>query len=268
MLSIDSKANPGYVEEVTKSNGIFHQAGLILINAYCWIFFTVTSFVLVIGAAVIRILTGFFDPNLRILHTYSCFWASLYLWFNPFWSLKKRGLKGVDPSKAYVIVSNHQSMVDIVILFNTFLHFKWVSKKTMFNAPFLGWNMRMNGYVPIDRGNDESREKCLEACRAWLAKGSSVLFFPEGTRSTDGKMLPFKIGAFRLAVESGHDVLPIVIQGPLDAVPKHSILLHRRSKMTLEVLPPISVHSYMGNPSGAESLMNHTRTMIKAKLGQ
>lgn len=253
---------------MTGKEGFFYRAGIIVINTLFWIFFTVTSILLVVGAVIIRLLTGFFDPNLKILHKYSCFWASLYLWFNPFWYLKKKGLNKVDRSKAYVIVSNHQSIVDILTHYNSFLHFKWVSKKSMFNAPLLGWNMRLNGYVPIERGSEASREKCLEKCREWLAKGSSVLFFPEGTRSKDGNLQPFKVGAFRLAVESGHDVLPIVIQGATNAVPKHSVLLHRKSHMTLEVLPPVPVHSFQGNPSGAESLMNHVRTMIKVKLGQ
>jgi 1-acyl-sn-glycerol-3-phosphate acyltransferase len=143
---------------------------------------------------------------------------------------------------------------DIVVLFNTFIHFKWVSKKSVFNAPLLGWNMRLNGYVPINRGSDASREKCMDKCREWLAKGSSVLFFPEGTRATESrKMLPFKVGAFKLAVESGRDVLPIVIQGSIDAIPKDSALLHRKARMTLEVLPPVSIDSFRGNASSVES---------------
>lgn len=247
---------------------ILAQVGVVTINVLLWAWFVLSSAVFFLGAVLLRIVTWPFDPNLRILHQYSCFWATVYIWTNPFWSVTRKGLRNAYPKKAYVIVSNHQSMADIVVVFSTFLHFKWVSKKSLFNAPFIGWNMRLNGYVPIDRGSDESREKCIAKCREWLAKGSSMLFFPEGTRSPDGKkMLPFKIGAFRLAVESGHDVLPLVIKGSVNAIPKHSRLLHRKARMSIEVLPPVSVDSFRGNPSGVESLMNHVRIQIARKLG-
>ncbi len=250
------------------SFGFLRKPGIVLLNVLMWAYFFVTSTVLFVLAVVIRILTAPFDPSRCVLHKFSCFWASLYLWGNPYWSLRKKGLKGFDRKRSYVIVSNHQSWVDILILFNSFIHFKWISKKQMFNVPLLGWNMRLNGYIPIDRGNEESGRRCLEMSRGWLAKGSSVLYFPEGTRSRDGKLLPFKMGAFKLAVESGHDVLPIVIRGSLNALPKDSVLLHRKSRMSLEVLPPISVKSFQGNESGAESLMNHVRTVFKTKLLQ
>lgn len=250
------------------SFGFLQKGALVVVNVLMWAYFILTSIVLFATALVIRTLTAPFDRNRRLLHQFSCFWASLYLWANPFWSLKKHRSKGYDRKRAYVIVANHQSWVDILILFNSFLHFKWISKKQMFKVPLIGWNMWLNGYIPIERGNEESGRLCLEKSRDWLAKGSSVLYFPEGTRSRDGKLLPFKMGAFKLAVESGHDVLPVVIRGSLNALPKHSILLHRKSRMSLEVLPPISVRSFQGNESGAESLMNHVRTVFKTRLGQ
>ncbi len=210
-------------------------------NILLWAFFVVTSTVFCAIALVLRIVTALFDPNRRILQQFSCFWASLYLWCNPFWSVgAMEGVDAVDRRKAYVMVANHQSMADILVLFRTFLHFKWVSKKSMFRVPLLGWNMILNGYIPIERGDEASREACMRLARKWLAVGSSVLFFPEGTRSRDGRLQPFKTGAFRLALETGHEILPIVIQGTLHAIPKHSKLLHRKSRMSIRVLAPIA----------------------------
>lgn len=243
------------------------KAGIISINVLLWAFFIVTSTVFFLIAAVLRVITGPFDRNLKILHQFSCFWAALYVWVNPFWFLNVQGKQNVERNKPYILVANHQSWVDILVVFATFLHFKWVSKKAMFRVPLLGWNMWLNGYVPIDRGNEASREKCIQASRNWLRKGSSMLFFPEGTRSRDGKkMLPFKIGAFKLAVESGCDVLPLVIKGSAEALPKDTVLLHRKARMRVEILPPISVESFRGNPSGIESLMNHTRIQMTRSL--
>lgn len=216
----------------------------IVINILFWLFFILSCSILVVIACLIRLITWSFDPNRKILQQFSCFWASLYIWVNPFWSSRIIGREKVDQKKIYVMVSNHQSMADILMLFRTFLHFKWVSKKSVFYLPFLGWNMWLNGYVPIERGDAASRERCMERCHDWLKMGSSVFFFPEGTRSPDGKMKSFKTGAFRLAIESGTDILPMVIRGSRHAIPKHSILLHGKSKMELEILPPISVKEF------------------------
>jgi 1-acyl-sn-glycerol-3-phosphate acyltransferase len=216
----------------------------VFINVLFWFFFIVSSMILVLGAAIIYLITRPFDPNRRILQQYSCFWASLYLWVNPFWSGRITGLQRCDPRKTYVMVSNHQSMADILIVFRTFLHFKWVAKKSLFKLPLLGWNMWFNGYVPIERGDAASRDRCLARCQQWIEKGSSVFFFPEGTRAPDGRIKPFKTGAFRLALESGTDILPMVIRGSRFAIPKHSLRLHGKSRMTLEVLPPISTKGF------------------------
>lgn len=247
---------------------MFRKIYLVAINGLFWGFFVVSSMFLVVGSLLIRLVTQPFDPNLRFLQQYTCFWSSLYLWVNPFWSLQKKGLERVDKKKAYVIVANHQSMADIICVFNTFLHFKWVAKKELFKVPLLGWNMSLNGYVAIDRGNPESRERCLQECRDWLKKGSSVFFFPEGTRSQDGKLRDFKPGAFRLAIESGHDILPIVIRDSLLAIPKHSRLLSGKSKMRLEVLEPIPVAQFQGGDleSSVRQVTEEVRRRIQLGL--
>ena len=244
------------------------KAQTIFLNSLFWSFFVVSSSILVVGGLLLLLITLPFDPNRKILQQYSCFWASLYLWGNPFWSARIRGLENVDRRKVYVMVSNHQSMADILVIFRSFLHFKWVAKKSLFKVPLLGWNMFLNGYVPIERGDAESRDRCLQRCHQWLKKGSSIFFFPEGTRSPDGEMKPFKQGAFRLALQSRTDILPIVIRGSRHAIPKHSLLLHGKSKMELEVLPAIPVKEFDSSQLDAESkrLADFTYQRIRAAL--
>lgn len=229
------------------------NAGNFVVNILLWLFFVISSLILVVIAVPLRFLLAPLDPNRRVLQQYSCFWASLYLWFNPFWSATIKGREHVDFKKTYVMVSNHQSMADILIVFHTFLHFKWVAKKSLFKFPLLGWNMWLNGYIPIERGEAESREACLVLCRKWLDKGSSVFFFPEGTRSPDGQMKPFKTGAFRLALETGTPILPMAIRGSRDAIPKHSLRLHGQSRMEMEILPPVCVKEFDRNRPEEES---------------
>jgi 1-acyl-sn-glycerol-3-phosphate acyltransferase len=182
--------------------------------------------------------------------------------------VKVLGRENRDPKKTYVIVSNHQSLMDILVLFRTFFHFKWVSKKSMFRMPLLGWNMRLNGYIPIERGDAASREQCMERCREWIRKGSSVVFFPEGTRSPDGILRPFKLGAFHLALQTGSEILPIVIRGSGDAVPKHSILLTRKTRMSVEVLPAIPIQNFLSQPQdeAAQSLAQFTFDQVQRAL--
>jgi len=230
-------------------------------NILMWTVFAVSVVPLFFVALAIRILTAPFDPNRRVLQRFSCLWASFYIWVNPFWQIRVKGLEHVDRRKVYVMISNHQSMADILVVYRTLLHFKWVSKDILFKTPFLGWNMILNGYVPIKRGDAESRKQCMQACRAWLDKGSSVFFFPEGTRSETGAMRPFKLGAFQLALDSGVDILPMVIRGSREALPKHSALIHTHSDMEIEVLPPIAVRR-SDSQEAAVALADETRTAI------
>jgi len=240
------------------------------LNILLWSFFISTCVILFVGALILWLLTLPFDPNRKILQQYSCFWSSIYIWVNPFWSVKVYGKENLDRNKTYVLVANHESFMDILVLFRTFLHFKWVSKASMFKSPFLGWNMKMNGYVPIKRGDPESRERCLRHCLRWLKKGSSVLFFPEGSRSHDGLLRPFKPGAFRLALEAGVDILPMIIRGSRDAVPKHSLSLTKRSRMSVEILPSISVKDFDKNklPQETQRLAEYVFSEIKDALEQ
>src|SRR5262245_11385066 len=96
------------------------------------------------------------DRRGAALHRFTCFWASLYTWINPFWTVRIEGRHRVRKDAAYVIVSNHLSLVDILVLFRLFIHFKWVSKIENFRIPFIGWNMALNRYIKLRRGDRKS----------------------------------------------------------------------------------------------------------------
>ena len=103
--------------------------------------------------AVIRVVTGPFDRRLVLLHRFTCFWASLYTWCNPAWQVTVEGCDKIRPGTTYVMVANHLSLIDILVLFRLFRHFKWVSKIENFKVPFIGWNMRLNRYIELRRGD-------------------------------------------------------------------------------------------------------------------
>lgn len=154
-----------------------------------------------------------------LLHRFTCFWASLYTWFNPAWPVTVTGRENIVPGETYMIVANHLSLLDILVIFRLFKDFKWVSKIEVFRVPVIGWNMSLNRYVPLRRGDRESVLQMLEACRGHLEEGSSIMMFPEGTRSADGQLKPFKPGAFQLARECEVAVTPWSFGGPTTHCP-------------------------------------------------
>src|SRR5207249_7637926 len=146
--------------------------------------------------------TALFDRRLVVLHRFTCFWASLYSWLNPAWRVHTEGREKIRPGATYVMVANHQSFLDILVLFRLFVHFKWVSKIEMFRIPLIGWNMALNRYVKLRRGDRASVIRMMDACEQTLAAGNSIMMFPEGTRSPDGHLRAFKPGAFELALRT------------------------------------------------------------------
>ena len=227
-----------------------------------WMVILVTCPVLFVGACLIWILTAPFDRGLRALHLYSCAWASLYTYIFPYWTVRVRGREHIRRDKTYVLVANHQSLLDILVLFRLYRHFKWVSKASMFRVPFVGWNMSLNRYIAIRRGDRGDARRMMADCEAALESGSSIMIFPEGTRSLDGELGDFRHGAFTIALRHGVAIVPILIDGTLDALPKHGLTLHDAADITIEVLAPIAVEGFRD----VEELRDHVRNVMRHEL--
>lgn len=227
-----------------------------------WAFVVASSLVLFPVAVLLWALTAPFGRRRVLLHLFTCFWASLYTWLNPLWPVRVQGREHVERGATYVMVANHLSLLDILVLFRLFRHFTWVSKAENFRVPLIGWNMRLNAYIPLKRGDRDSVRAMLARAEADLRDGISVMMFPEGTRSRDGLLKPFKAGAFELAVATGLPVLPIVVGGTGDALPARGFVLRGRHPITLTVLPPIE-------PDGQDvaTLLDRTRSAIAAEQG-
>lgn len=231
-----------------------------------WIFVGVTSLLFFPIALLIWLFTAPFGPRKVALHRFTCFWASLYIWINPVWRVHVHGRQHIEHRQTYVLVANHLSLLDILIVFRLFRDFKWVSKIEVFKVPVIGWNMRLNGYIPLRRGDRESVLAMFAACRRTIAAGSSVMIFPEGTRSLTGDMRPFKLGAFELAQETEVPIVPIVIKGTHNALPKHGFLLQGRHNISLSALPAVPVEVVMS--MDAEELAHYVRDIIATELAQ
>jgi 1-acyl-sn-glycerol-3-phosphate acyltransferase len=157
---------------------------------------------------------------------------------HPLWRFRYSGTLPADPRRPYVVVSNHESFADILLISHLPWEMKWLSKAELFRVPVLGWMMQLAGDVPVRRGFGPSAVEAMARCRETLARRVSVMIFPEGTRSTTTDMLPFKDGAFRLAVDAGVAILPLALYGTRDALPKHDWRFNR-SDATVRVLEPV-----------------------------
>lgn len=175
-----------------------------------------------------RYWTGRLFRNLAVVHQK----------LNPLWRFEVRGNLPTDPRRPYVVVSNHESFVDILLISHLPWEMKWLSKVEMFNIPVVGWLMRLAHDVPLRRGERDSVVSALAACHDRLRQRVSVMVFPEGTRSSSGEIGAFKDGAFRLAIEAGAPILPLAVHGTRTALRKHD-WRQGRSHAFVEVLEPI-----------------------------
>jgi 1-acyl-sn-glycerol-3-phosphate acyltransferase len=182
---------------------------------------------------------------------------------NP-WRVEVSGVENADPRQVYVIVSNHQSLADIPVITHLKLDTKWLGKAELFRVPLLGWMLRMAGDVPVERGEARKAAKAMLRCARYLREGCSVVFFPEGTRSRDGALLPFNEGPFQLAIREQVPVLPLVVEGSGAALPRNTWLFGGTLTIRLRVLPPVAVSGRNVKQTGA--LRDEVREMIAAEL--
>jgi 1-acyl-sn-glycerol-3-phosphate acyltransferase len=209
-----------------------------LVSSWIWITNSLVAILWVPWLALVWLATAPFDPGRYVAGRWFRRAAVTAVALNPLWRFRTSGFRVRDPRRPYVAVSNHESMADIFLISHLPWEMKWLSKESIFKLPFMGWMMRMAGDIPVRRGERASRAEALEECRDRLAKRVSVMIFPEGTRSRTREMLPFKDGAFRLAIEAGVPILPLAVAGTRHALPKGSMLFGRATA-EVRVLEPV-----------------------------
>ena len=162
---------------------------------------------------------------------------------NP-WRIHISGGENLNLNQAYVIVSNHQSLADIPVISHLKLDTKWLAKAELFRLPFLGWMLRMAGDVPIERSDRRKAATAMLQCARYLRQRCSVVLFPEGTRSPDGRVLPFNQGPFTLAIREQVPILPLVVEGSSAALPRNSWVFGSTQDIHLRILDAVSVDGW------------------------
>ena len=205
-----------------------------------WLIVIVLTVGLSCAILLCSILLWWIDRKRAVAHQLASWWGQAVFACIPSWKLTVTGRHHIPRHRAVILVANHQSLLDIMALFNLNRQFKWVAKDSLFAIPFLGWAMHVAGYIHLRRGEHGSIRDTYAMAQRWLADGVSVFFFPEGTRSTTGELLPFKNGPFKLAVETSVPVVPIAIRGTNELIQRGSWRFRTRAHVTVSVLPALS----------------------------
>ncbi len=219
---------------------LFH-AGLFLRVIFVWLAVGVVTVwwcgLIIICSPVVHL----FDKKARFLHTLSVLWGRSVVLVLPNLRYTVKGKENIMPNGNGVIyVANHQSQLDILALFILGPHFRWLAKQSLFMIPIFGWALKLSGNVSVIRNDRKSRAKCMEDARKIIERGISMVFFPEGTRSLDGVLKSFKLGAFSLAKDTGVPIVPVTIVGADAFLPKGSIV-PKGNRFDIIVHPRIEV---------------------------
>ncbi|MBU0881798.1 MAG: 1-acyl-sn-glycerol-3-phosphate acyltransferase [Candidatus Omnitrophica bacterium] len=211
----------------------------LAISILIWIAGVIITIAAFLVSFILSIALFPFPDKEKIIHAQCFWWSNAIIALNPYWTIKVNGLENIDPLKTYVIVANHQSLADIVIIYQTRMYFKWVAKEELLRVPFIGGLLWVNKHIMISRGNFGSIKEVYRKAAERLKGGTSMLFFPEGTRSITDEIGEFQNGAFKLAIKEGKAVLPILIGGTREAIPKGGFIFNTKVVGKLEVLPPV-----------------------------
>jgi len=240
-----------------------NSAARAVLSAYAWLVLGVIVIIWVPLVFLVWIATmpfdrgrywpGFVFRRLCVVHQ----------WLNPLWKFRTTGLKVTDPRHPYVVVSNHESFVDMLLISHLPWEMKWLSKESMFKIPLVGWLMYMAGDVKLIRGNKQSIVSAMKGCDDRLEKRVSVMLFPEGTRTRDGSLGEFKDGAFRIAIDHQLPILPLVVNGTREALQAGSWKMNV-TEAEVRVLAPIPTEG-MTKADVAE-LRDRVRTLISDEL--
>ena len=235
-----------------------------LYQVYAWLVYIPIAFLLTLIAGWTTVLVAMIASP-RIASRYiAANWAKLMCWLTPVWA-SVDGAENADASKSYVVVCNHLSQFDIFLVYGWLkLDLKWVLKAELRKIPGLGIGCEKAGHIYIDRSNPEEARQAVTDALAGVGDGVGVLFFAEGTRSPDGRLRPFKKGAFRVATSQKLPILPVTIIGTRD-IQKPGSFMFFPGKMRMVIHPAIEVTG-TEDAEAIRELMTRTRDAIASAL--
>jgi 1-acyl-sn-glycerol-3-phosphate acyltransferase len=231
-----------------------------MLKAYLFLLFFIP---LTIACAATAIICTFFDASGTLYHRIACFWSKVSLMMAGI-RIEVSGQQLVPQGEPVIFMSNHQSNFDILALYRAIpKRFSWIAKEELFSYPVFGHSMRRAGYIPLDRTDGRRSLKSMVAAAARISHGDSVIIFPEGTRSEDGQLIPFKKGGFLLAERAQVPIVPVTINGSGRINPAKKLWL-TSGTISIRFSEPISTSAQKGLRRG--DLLEQVRAAINANL--
>lgn len=228
-----------------------------LLSALLWLVYGISFVLSFLFAFFVRIFTFPFDPHHRYPNAVMMFFGKSIMVLNPFWKRHYYGLEKLSNSKGMIRIANHQSFLDMPLMATLPVQMKWVSKKELFKLPIVGWLMHLAGHISVDRGS-KGAAKSLLKMKAPIKDGTSVMIFPEGTRSRDGHIKPFKKGAFHASVDNGFLVQPIVLEGTFSCIKPDTWEMNLRGDLHVSVLDPVDPADF----ESVDEMTAHVRKLV------
>ncbi len=231
----------------------------LLYQPYKWIIFAPFVAINTIIFGILAVLLSLLINQKTGSYVGGALWSRINVFFTPVW-VKTYGKENIHKKQSYVIVANHLSAYDIFILYGWLgIDFKWVMKKEIRKIPGIGFGSEAVGHIFIDRSSSKAAIETIEAAKKRIRNGTSVVFFPEGTRSRTGQMLPFKKGAFKFAYDLGLPILPVTILGTDRILPTNSLNL-MPGKAKIIIHPAVDIHQF--SEEALAPLMEHIKEVI------
>jgi 1-acyl-sn-glycerol-3-phosphate acyltransferase len=230
-------------------------ARLHTIIIFAWIFVATTL------VGLVAIGCSFFSRNGDSVHLVARFWAKTILWVSGI-RVTVIGIHRIESLTSCIFMSNHESNYDIPVLLSHLpRQFRWLAKAELFRIPIFGRSMSGAGYISINRSDRQSAFQSLARAAETIRNGTSVMIFPEGTRSRDGRLLPFKKGGFVMAIDAKVPIVPLVIEGTHEIMPKGSLLIRPRP-VTVTICEKIDTHGFSRETK--DNLMDQVRRAMQA----
>jgi 1-acyl-sn-glycerol-3-phosphate acyltransferase len=220
--------------------------------------------VVTMPAALLIILLGLFDRYGKHVYGITRLWTWMILMIGGV-GLKVTGLSHIDPKRQYIFMVNHQSHIDIPVLIQSLPSFqlRWIAKRELLWVPFFGWAMWAAKHITVDRSDRMDALGSLKKAKERMKGGISLVIFPEGTRSSDGNLLPFKRGGLLLAVRTQTPIVPVTISGSWAILPKGDWRI-RGGQIEVTVGAPVSVKNH--RPGTLRELSVHVQELIENNL--
>lgn len=235
----------------------------ILFSIYVWLLVIIVTITLTPIFLTIWIFTVAFDKRLIALHYFSNMWGSAFTKLVPGWKVTIIGKEKLD-NKAKVIVANHQSQEDILLIYRLGVPFNWISKAEVFKIPFYGWLMYLNGDIKLRRTSKSSIKRMILDAEKVLHQGSTITIFPEGTRSKTDKIGHFKEGAFKIAQDTKVPVVPVAIYGTGNKLIYPNGLFKGKHQVIVKVLDKIPYEQFKDKE--IKNFASEVRSLIESEI--